>query len=261
MLIDAKSFNVLRPWNPSNEGYASNFCGTLNYDYYSSYGTPYRHLYFTAGEGHALDTETTTAGTFTSASGAGWYRIAICKSNGNWGNLETWSRADAVFTIRADGGNGIQLIRITAGMMFSDMTNSSLRLLSQSWYGWSSTVRPFTQVRIVPTSDYYGSALEVKMDYPTMATFSIVDNVAFTGWEPVKWVKQTSNPADSAVIRLLKLEDTTSHESKSSAESVLVEYEDSSAATNVFSVTSNGKVLVKPQGGLSMGSFNAGSKP
>ena len=128
---------------------------------------------FKAGQGHSASV---TAGR--------WYRIAKSNNGANLG-------ANALFNLRDMSSNAFNNITFRTGMAFGEKTKMSLTLLSNSAY--NSPV--FEEVRYLSSGDSNEFYLEVKITRDADVSYSIMDNLAKDGWQPVDWVETTEIPA------------------------------------------------------------------
>lgn len=238
----------------------------------STVNSNYRNLFFSAGEGFSRDFQG-AGGAFASGTGAGWYRIAETRANGIWNSPSLrFAKGDAIFTLRCDWGSNYQNCRIKAGSIDWDLYSASLGLISQTWTTSHTADPPFSKVRLIRFQDpspsvEFGVALEVWVENVAVATFSILDNTHHTGWIPVNWEKRTTTPGDNPLVRQLLLKGRSSAESAPALAHDSSNFNDpngshaTAPSMNVFSVSPSGKVLVSPQGGLSMGTFKSGALP
>jgi len=115
-----------------------------------------------------------------------WYRIA--KTSGDQSAL----RASALFNLKDTASFSHSNVTFRTGMSFSASESMNFTLLSNS--GLSQPV--FGEVRYLSATTNDEFYLEVKILRDADVSYSIMENLADGGWQPVDWLETVSIPAD-----------------------------------------------------------------
>lgn len=113
-----------------------------------------------------------------------WYRIAKSNDSGN-------QRTNALFSLRDITSGAHNNVTFRTGMSYGAKTKMSLTLLSNSAYN----LPVFDEVRYLSSGIFDEFYLEVKIAKSAVVSYSIMENLAKGGWQPVDWVETTSIPA------------------------------------------------------------------
>jgi len=112
-----------------------------------------------------------------------WYRIA----KGSIGSLRT----NALFNLRDTTSSSHNNITFRTGMSYNRRSLMNFTLLSSSRYN----LPVFSEVRYLSAGIHDEFYLEVKIVRNAAVSYSIMENLGNSGFEPIDWVETTSIPA------------------------------------------------------------------